>query len=303
MNWNSETLVAMRLLTTSEAAEYLRLKERKLYELVAENAVPCTKVTGKWLFPKDELDRWLRGSLVRPDGMVRTDPMPIVGGTPDLLLEWSLLESASGLAMLPEGAEPGLRRFIRGELVASAINLQATDDDLDANINMMQSEANLHDAVLIGFSKREVGLVVASGNPLGLASVTDIPIKAARIAAQPDGSGPQILLERLLKRADVALSQVTFASAVCPTGPDVAQAVRLGRADCGFAIRAIANAIGLSFIPIAWERFDLVVRQHDYFRPQLQTFLRFLKSPALAARASEMGGYDISGIGEVRFAP
>jgi molybdate-binding protein len=205
--------------------------------------------------------------------------------------------------MLPEGAEPGLRRFIRGELVASAINLQATDDDLDANINMMQSEANLHDAVLIGFSKREVGLVVASGNPLGLASVTDIPIKAARIAAQPDGSGPQILLERLLKRADVALSQVTFASAVCPTGPDVAQAVRLGRADCGFAIRAIANAIGLSFIPIAWERFDLVVRQHDYFRPQLQTFLRFLKSPALAARASEMGGYDISGIGEVRFAP
>ncbi|MFY9624555.1 MAG: helix-turn-helix domain-containing protein, partial [Rhodoplanes sp.] len=46
----------MELLTSAEAAEYLRLKERKLYELVATGAVPCTKVTGRWLFPKAELD-------------------------------------------------------------------------------------------------------------------------------------------------------------------------------------------------------------------------------------------------------
>ena len=45
------------LLTTDEAAAYLRLSERKLYELVANGAVPCTKVTGKWLFPRAALDR------------------------------------------------------------------------------------------------------------------------------------------------------------------------------------------------------------------------------------------------------
>ena len=76
----------MRLFTTSEAADYLRLKERKLYELVAENAVPCTKVTGKWLFPKEELDRWLLSNLARLDGMARAEPMPIVGGSHDPLL-------------------------------------------------------------------------------------------------------------------------------------------------------------------------------------------------------------------------
>jgi len=59
----------MRLFTTTEAAEYLRLKERKLYELVAEDAIPCTKVTGKWLFPQSELDRWLAANLTRPKGM------------------------------------------------------------------------------------------------------------------------------------------------------------------------------------------------------------------------------------------
>jgi len=49
----------MRLFTTTEAAEYLRLKERKVYELIAEGEIPCTKVTGKWLFPQSELDHWL----------------------------------------------------------------------------------------------------------------------------------------------------------------------------------------------------------------------------------------------------
>ena len=56
----------MMLLTTLEAATYLRLKERKLYELVSENAIPCTKITGRWLFPKEELDRWLADSLRPP---------------------------------------------------------------------------------------------------------------------------------------------------------------------------------------------------------------------------------------------
>src|SRR5436190_16923602 len=54
------------LLTTEEAALYLRLSERKLYELVAAGAVPCTKVTGKWLFPRAALDRWLAAGLVMP---------------------------------------------------------------------------------------------------------------------------------------------------------------------------------------------------------------------------------------------
>ena len=54
------------LLTTDEAATYLRLCERKLYELVANGAVPCTKVTGKWLFPKAALDRWLAAGLATP---------------------------------------------------------------------------------------------------------------------------------------------------------------------------------------------------------------------------------------------
>jgi putative molybdopterin biosynthesis protein len=61
----------LQFLTTAEAAEYLRIKERKLYELVADGAIPCTKVTGKWLFPRGDLDRWLLAGMARPLGIVR----------------------------------------------------------------------------------------------------------------------------------------------------------------------------------------------------------------------------------------
>lgn len=294
----------MRLFTTAEAAEYLRLKERKLYALVAENAIPCTKVTGKWLFPKAELDRWLLSNIARPDGMTPSEPMPIIGGSHDPLLEWSLRESASGLATLPEGSEAGLRRFIRGELVAAAIHLHAFDDEeLDANVDMMQNEANLHDAVLIAFVRREVGFLVAPGNPLGLSNLNDVLKTRARMAVRPEGAGAQLFLEALLRRTSIASDHLNVVGPPCPTGPDVAQAVRVGRADCGIAIRAVANAVGLEFIPIIWERFDLVVRQRHYFRPQLQTFMRFLLSDAMAARAMESGGYDLTGTGRVRFSP
>src|SRR5215475_7903255 len=95
------------LLTTVEAATYLRLSERKLYELVASGAVPCTKVTGSWLFPKAALDCWLAAGLIAPARMHAPAP-PIVGGSHDPLLDWALRESGCGLAGLPEGGEAGL---------------------------------------------------------------------------------------------------------------------------------------------------------------------------------------------------
>jgi len=294
----------MRLLTTSEAADYLRLKERKLYELVSDGAIPCTKVTGKWLFPKTELDHWLAASLVRPDGMVPAQPMPIVGGSHDPLLEWTLRESGSGLATLPEGSESGLQRFIDGEIVAAAIHLHSIHDmESDANVAAMGDRQNLHDAVLIAFVRREQGLIVASGNPLKLKSIENVVARRARMALRPKGAGAQLLLLSLLQRANTSLDRLVCMSSPCPTGPDIAQAIRAGHADCGIATRSVANAAGLDFVPLIWERFDLVMRQRDYFRRPLQAVLDFLRGPVLTARAKELGGYDLATAGAVRYAP
>jgi putative molybdopterin biosynthesis protein len=294
--------VGMQLLTTLEAADYLRLKERKLYELVADGAIPCTKITGRWLFPLAELDRWLAASLSRPEGLAPADPMPIVGGSHDPLLEWALRDSGCGLATLPEGSERGLERFAAGELIAAAIHLHVLDGESDdPNIAAVSARANLHDAVLIAFARREQGLLVASGNPLGLGSFDEVFERRARFAMRPKGAGAQLLLIALAHRAGARLDQLVHGPA-CPTGPDVAQAIRAGRADCGIATRSVAVAAGLDFVPLVWERFDLVLRQRDYFRSPLQIFFGFLRTPALAARAAELCGYDVATAGQVRHA-
>jgi excisionase family DNA binding protein len=290
----------MRLFTTAEAAEYLRLKERKIYELVAEQAIPCTKVTGKWLFPQAELDAWLASNLHLPKGLKVTAPMPIVGGSHDPLLEWALRESGSGLATLPEGSEAGLARFEQGGIIASAIHLHSLADDNDANVEALQKRGSFHDAVLIAFAKREQGFLVGTGNPLNITSVGDVVTRRARLAVRPRGAGAQQLLLSLLHRAGHSLGDCRTIDPPCPTGPDVAQAVRAGRADCGVATRSVANAAAIGFAPVMWERFDIVVREKDYFRPPLQAFFGFLRSDAFAARAREFGGYDIADAGKVR---
>src|SRR5450830_539561 len=196
----------MQLFTTAEAASYLRLKERKIYEMVAEGTVPCTKVTGRWLFPKADLDHWLASSVTRPEGMTRPEPAPIIGGSHDPLLEWALRESGSGLATLAVGSEAGFNRFIAGETIAAALHLHALEDpEADANVAAVSGRSDLQNAVMVAFCRREQGLLLAPGNPLKIRAIEDVIAKRARIAMRPQGAGAQLLLLSLLHRAKAAL--------------------------------------------------------------------------------------------------
>lgn len=289
------------LLTTDEAAEYLRLSTRKLYELVAQQAVPCTKVTGRWLFPKDALDRWLAAGIAAND--LLAPPPPIVGGSHDPLLELALRESGCGLASLSEGSETGLRRLTHREVTAAAIHLHRLDgDDEGANVAAVAATPGLHDAVVIAFARREQGLVIAKGNPLGLASMADVASRGARMAMRPDGAGAQLLLVRLLARSELEMAAIKKIDPPCPTGTDIAQAVRAHRADCGIATRAVARAAHLDFVPLTWEAFDLVLRQRDYFMPAAQVLSAYMRGRTFLERATELGGYDVEIAGQVRLA-
>jgi excisionase family DNA binding protein len=287
-------------LTTEEAAGYLRLKERKLYDLVAKDAVPCTKVSGKWLFPRVALDRWLEAGLAWPEGLKPASPPPIIGGSQDSLLEVAVRDSGCGLALLAEGSQAGLDRLLRGEVAIAAIHLHATPDDDAANLSAVSAQASLHDAVVIGFARREQGLLVAADNPLGLAGIASAVERRARFARRQQGAGAQLLLTSLLEREAVPLADMLVADGVCATGQDLALAVRTGRADCGVASRAIATAFGLEFLPLVWEHVDLAMRRRSYFEPGAQALLAWMRGPQMAARAKELGGYDLAASGSVR---
>jgi excisionase family DNA binding protein len=294
----------MHLMTTSEAADYLRIKERKIYELVADRQIPCTKVTGKWVFPRAELDRWLLSGLARPHGMVAADPPPIIGGSHDPLLQWALRESRCELASLVEGSEAGYRKLLEGKVLAAAIHLHETDaPEADANLARVASEPALYDAVLIGFAVREQGLLVAKENPLGIEDLAGAATVEARFAVRPEGAGAQQLLHALLRRDGLDMSRLTLAEGTCPTGSDIAEAIRTGHADCGIATRAAAASAGLDFLPLAHEHFDLLMRQRDYFRKSMQAMLGLMGDARFAVRAADLGGLDVSEAGKIRWAP
>lgn len=298
-----QKIPGLQLLTTAEAAEYLRLKERKLYELVANEAIPCTKVTGKWLFPRADLDRWLLSGLARPHGVTPADPPPIVGGSHDPLLQWALGECRAGLAMLPEGSAAGYKRFLDGEILAAAIHFHDADDPAtDANVAIASKEPALYDAVLIAFATREQGLVVNAGNPLRLATLEDAAKSKARFAARPSGAGAQQLFDALMKKAGLSPRSLKHAL-IAPTGTDVAQSIRAGHADFGIATRTVATAAGLGFIPLMTEHFDLLMRQRDSYRGPLNTLRELLRSRKFTEQARELGGLDVSGAGKIRWAP
>ncbi len=289
------------LLTTEEAAVYLRLSERKLYDLVAAGTVPCTKATGRWLFPRSDLDQWLAHEAIKPQALSRAPAPAIVGGSQDPLLDWALRESGSGLAGLPEGSGSGLRRLRNREVVAAAIHLHRLNgNDENANLDAVSSDSSLYDAVVISFARREQGLLVAPGNPKKLTDMKSVLKSKARLAMRPQGAGAQLLLLALLKSAEIDAGQVSKDAPVCHTGADIAQAVREGRADCGIATRAVAVAAGVDFVSLVWERFDLVLRQRDYFLPQQQSLFNFLRGISFRNRAKELPGYDVAETGQVR---
>ena len=295
----------MEFLTTSEAADYVRLGERKLYELVTSGAIPCSKVAGKWLFPRHELDRWVLSGLARPAGMIAADPPPIVGGSQDDLLEWTLRESRSGLATLTEGTARGVERLQRDEVIAAAIHFHSdavsADSPDDANIAAVRAMPGLHDAVLVGLARREQGLLLPPGNPKHLRNLADVLASGAQMAVRQPGAGAQMLLDVLLTRAGARHKDLHRLEPPCLTGPDLAAAIRAGKADCGIATRAAAKSAGLDFVSLLWENFDLLMRQRSYFRPSIQALIGFLGQKRLKQRAAELSGYDSTPAGQIRF--
>lgn len=295
----------MELLTTREVAAYLRIGERKIYDLVAAAGIPCTRVAGKWLFPRHEVDRWLLSGMTWPPGMRATPPPRIIGGSQDDLLEWAMRASHSGLASLVEGTAAGVARVVAGGALAAGIHFHAPDVEEEgegANITAVRRLPGFHDAVVVAFARREQGMLLAPGNPLALHDLAGVRERGARLALRQKGAGARQLLDMLLVQAGMALAELNTLEPPLMSGPDLAAAIHAGAADCGIATRGAANAHGLEFVPLLWEKFDLVMHQGAYFGAPMQRLLRFLGTDEFHRRAVALGGYDTGDAGVIRLA-
>ena len=287
------------LMDTREVAAYLRLKERRIYDLVRQRAIPHVRATGKLLFPRAKIDAWLAGKSGASPASTTSRP-PIIAGSHDPLLEWAVRESGCGLALLAGGSRAGVEALARGEATAAAAHW-LDDASGEYNVPLVRALLAGADVVVFEWARRTQGLLMQAGNPHRIRKIADLARKRVRVARRQDEAGSHRLLLHLLSQAGVPPDALDWSPRTVHAETELAAIVRDGQADVGLGIEAAARAHGLAFVPLATERFDLVAFRRDAFEPPLQRLFAWTRRPDFAATAAALGGYDVTNTVRVVF--
>lgn len=284
-------------LTTRELADLLRIKERKVYDLASSGAVPCSRATGKLLFPREAIMAWLEAHETAPQVPSAQSRPPVFLGSHDPLLDWAIRESQCGVATIFDSSGDGLARFERGEGIAAGVHLfdPGTTNWNDLAISTrFRAEA----VVLIRWAIRQRGLILSDQIAQRVTTLGDLA--GLRLVPRQSGAGAQVLLEHLMAEAGLSPDEVTFVPPA-RSEADAALLVREGRADATLGLASVAFHSGLRFLPLVDERFDLLIDRRAWFETPFQTLLNFTQGSAFAARAKAHRGYDVSNLGRVIF--
>ena len=285
-------------LTTREVATLLRIKERKVYDLVARQQIPCVKATGKLLFQRNAIEAWLASSQLGPQTHTDIANAPdVLLGSHDPLLEWAITASGSNIASQFGGSAAGLDRFAEGAGSATGLHIFASDSGT-WNVSEVARRFSGEHVALIGFCWRERGLILRKESASNVGSLKDLIDK--RLVERQRGTGSQILLEALMRNDRLSAADLTF-STLAHTETEAASCVFEGLADAALGLQALAEKYQLAFIPLIRERFDLLVNRRSWFEPPLQKFAQFCRGSEFRKRALSLPGYDASAYGEVHF--
>ena len=155
--------------------------------------------------------------------------------------------------------------------------------------------------VLLGFVEREQGLIVAPGNPKRIQGLADLRRPDVLFVNRQRGAGTRVLLDYHLAYNGIAAEQVRGYERQEPTHTAVAMTVSEGMADCGLGVLAAARALGLEFVPLFHERFDLVIPVEHYESTLLQPLLAVLRRQdrEFVQLVAALGGYATGLMGRV----
>jgi len=287
-------------MSVKQVAEYLHLNEKKIYELVNERRIPATKITGKWMFPRELVDRWMLDSA---HGGLFTDRL-VLGGSDDPLLYRIIMQYAQDakahalITYTATGTRLGLDLLNANRIDACCMHWGPNTESHTRHPALLHQYNHHQHWVLIRAFRREQGLIIKPRLADMVHNAQELFDQQFRWALRQTGSGAQrFLLETLSKlglNASSLNSEVTALSE-----REAGAAVAMDRADVAPGARAIATEFGLGFIPFGWESFDFALPRSIWFRRLFQELLTRLKSIQCQHLAEELGGYDFSNTGQL----
>ncbi len=289
-----------RFMNVRQVAHYLQLNEKKVYALVNEGRIPATRLTGKWLFPRDLVDQWL---LESSHGGLLTDRIVIAGSDDPLLYRAVTLMAAElqGRALVSYaaiGTQLGLSVLARRRADVCALHWGPDSESLQRHPALLRQHVQHKDWILVRLFRREQGLMMAPGLWTGDSRIERLFAPDVRWVARQEGAGSQRFLREVIAehRLDPADRRIT---ARAYSERDAASAIATGQADVAPGVRAAAGEFGLEFLPLGWEAFDLAMSRGIFFRTLLRGLLDVLRGAECQRLAQVFGGYDCAELGNI----
>ncbi len=298
------------MMSTKEVARYLSIHEKQVYALIKSKKIPSTRVTGKWVFPKKLIDDWIDASAKGGLEQARRKSRKIEGaflasGSNDPILD--MLHTYMRKSY-PEfyifsaniGSTDGLK----------ALNMGNTDIAWSHLLDPKSGEYNIPfltdylpdvKPVVVNLFRRDLGFMVAPKNPLHLRGFEDLTQKNVRLINRQKGSGTRILLDHHLKRLRVSPSKINGYEKEVYTHFEVGLSILSKEADVGIATIAVSKLLGLPFIPITQESFDMILDQSTFFEKGIQAFIEILNSHEFRNRIERLGSYDFKNSGKILY--
>jgi putative molybdopterin biosynthesis protein len=290
-------------LSVRQVAEYLQVNEKKIYALASEGKIPGTKITGKWLFPRELVDQWL---LESSHGGVLIDRL-MLAGSDDALLHRVIGNLASEVqaralfSYTPTGTRLGLSLLASGRADACTIHWGPVEESHLRHPALISAFAQHHQWVLVRGFRREQGLMLSPDIAEEARSVETLLKAGHPWVLRQDGAGSQRFFQEILVRHGVssdALNVVGRAN----SERDAASSIAMGAADVAPGARSAATEAGLAFVATGWEAFDFALYRGIFFRTLFQRLLDELRTSATQDLARALGGYDLSEVGKLIWA-
>jgi len=197
------------------------------------------------------------------------------------------------------GSMGGLLALKRGEAHLAGVHLL---DEETGEYNVGYIKKMLPDAgtVLVNLVYRTQGFIVAKSNPKSVNGFEDLTRVDVTFVNRQAGAGTRLLTDLNLRRLNIDPRNVKGYDHEEFTHMAVAAAVLSGTADIGLGVLSAAHALGLDFVPMAQERYDLAIPTRFYDTPMLQALLSIIRDDEVFRnQIVSMGGYDVSDMGKI----
>jgi putative molybdopterin biosynthesis protein len=294
------------MLNTKEVAGYLNINEKQVYRLIKEKKIPATRITGKWTFPRRLIDEWIIESASENIGKKKRRELEdhiVIMGSNDFTIELLSHELSRrfpefSLSFSNLGSIGGLIALGRGSSHIASCHLLDPDTG-EYNLPYLPRYLPDLETTAINLIYRDLGLILRSGNPLEIAGIEDMVRPKIRIINRQEGSGTRIFFDFELKRLGIDPNRINGYEKQVNTHAEVATAVLSGVADVGLGILSAAKMLGLEFIHITRERYDLVIPEENLSAKPVAALLEVIRSQEFRGKVEQMGGYDTRDSGKI----